>query len=62
VPLLRCNIVPEFITADFAVVKKQRQKLQCGAKTTAIFADCGEKTTAKIADLGFTPMQILPLG
>jgi len=37
-PLLRCNIVPEFIRKILPVVKKQRQKVQCGKKTTANFA------------------------
>ena len=36
--LLRCNIVPEFSTTILPVVKKQRQNLQCGKKTTANFA------------------------
>jgi hypothetical protein len=37
-PLLRCNIVPEFNRKILPVVKKQRQNLQCGEKTTAKFA------------------------
>jgi hypothetical protein len=37
-PLLRCNIVPEFSKKILPVVKKQRQNLQCGKKTTANFA------------------------
>ena len=37
-PLLHRNIVPEFSTTILPVVKKQRQKVQCGEKTTAKFA------------------------
>jgi len=37
-PLLHRNIVPEFIRKILPVVKKQRQKVQCGEKTTANFA------------------------